>query len=111
MANTITITGNLVKEPEFNYSPKGTAIVNFTLADNGFQNGEKSVIYWDCFAFGEQAERLGNNFIKGREYTIKGEVVPNNYEKDGVKHYRQRINAQSIKNGRKPKSATQQEAV
>ena len=102
--NTITVQGNLVKEPRFIYSEKGTAIVNFVLADNGFANGEKTVVFWECFMYGEPAEKLGNEFMVGRQYTIKGVVVPNNYEKNGVKHYGMRIHAECFKNGLKPKA-------
>ena len=54
--------------------------------------------------FGEHAERFGNEFMVGRQYTIKGVVVPNNYEKDGVKHYGVKVHAECIKYGFKPKA-------
>ena len=46
----------------------------------------------------------GNEFMVGRQYTIKGVVVPNNYEKDGVKHYGVKVHAECIKYGFKPKA-------
>lgn len=101
--NTITIQGNLTRDPKFSYSANGTPIINFSLADNGFANGEKTVIFWQCFMFGEQAERFGNEFMVGRQYTIKGVVVPNNYENDGVKHYGVKVHAECIKYDFKPK--------
>ena len=85
MANTITITGNLVKEPKFQMTSNNKPMVMFTLAENTFHNGKEDVLYWDCFNIGEQAEKFSKDFVKGREYTIYGKAVPNNYEKDGVK--------------------------
>ena len=105
MNNTITITGNLVKDVDFRNTNTGKPVANFILADNGFENGEKVVVYWDCFLFGEQAEHLANNCgTKGREITVRGEVVPNHYEKDGVKHYGIRVKCGCYNQGRLPKS-------
>ena len=104
MSNTITITGNLTKDVDFRYTNGGKAVANFTLADNGFENGEKTVIFWDCFMFGEQAEHLANNSSKGKEITVRGEAVPNEYEKDGVKYRNIRIKCGCYKNGRPSKA-------
>ena len=108
MANTITITGNLVKEPKFQMTSNNKPMVMFTLAENTFHNGKEDVLFWDCFNIGEQAEKFSKDFVKGREYTIYGKAVPNNYEKDGVKHYRTQIKALAIEYGRLPKSAKQE---
>lgn len=105
MANTITITGNLTKDVVFRNTNTGKAVANFTIADNGFENGEKTVIFWDCFLFGEQAEHLANNCgTKGREITVRGEAVPNEYEKDGVKYRSIRIKCGCYKPGRPSKA-------
>lgn len=102
--NTVTVVGNLVKDVVVNYSEKGVAVASFVIADNGFANGTKNVIYWNCVMFGANAENFANNFMVGRQYTIKGVLQPNNYEKDGVKHFSVQIVVEGIKNGLKPKA-------
>ena len=43
--NTITIVGNLVREPEIHYTDNGAVFANFSIADNGFAKGEKTTIF------------------------------------------------------------------
>lgn len=107
--NTITIVGNLVREPEviFASTQNGDAlcIAHFTIADNGWAKGEQTTIFWKCTAFGTVAETFGNEYMVGREYTVKGIAVPNDYvDKNGVKQHKIEIHAECYKNGRKPKS-------
>ncbi len=54
--------------------------------------------------FGENAERLGNEYMVGRQYIVKGIVVPDNYEKDGEKRYCYQLQVEGIKYGLKPKN-------
>ena len=102
--NSITVQGNLVRDVRVVYTEKGTPIINFCLADNGFVKGEKTVIFWNCIMFGENAERLGNEYMVGRQYIVKGIVVPDNYEKDGEKRYCYQLQVEGIKYGLKPKN-------
>ena len=91
--NTIYIEGRLVREPEFNYIEKGEstlAVINMTLAENVYagknSDGETltTPIYHRVVAFGDLAEKIANEFNQvGREYKIKGKMIPNNYEKEG----------------------------
>ena len=108
--NTIYIEGRLVREPEFNYVEKGDtslAIVNLTIAENIYagkdQNGDTLTIplYHRVVAFGETAEKIANEYnMVGREYKIKGKLIPNNYEKDGKMIRRMKIKADHVENGR-----------
>ena len=49
--NSILVEGNLVRDPELSYTPKGTAMCKFSVASNRFytQEGElqKEVAYFD----------------------------------------------------------------
>ena len=108
--NTIYIEGRLVREPEFNYVEKGDtslAIVNLTIAENIYagkdQNGDTltTPLYHRVVAFGERAEKIANEYnMVGREYKIKGKLIPNNYEKDGKMIRRMKIKADHVENGR-----------
>lgn len=108
--NTIYIEGRLVREPEFNYVEKGDtslAIVNLTIAENIYagkdQNGDTltTPLYHRVVAFGEMAEKIANEYnMVGREYKIKGKLIPNNFEKDGKMIRRMKIKADHVENGR-----------
>lgn len=109
--NTITIVGNLVRDPELTYKETGVVFAHFTLADNGYSKSEQTTIFWNVTMFGNVAETFCNEFVKGREYTIKGICVPNEYtDKNGSKHHEIRLIAECYKNGRKPKDKTNKES-
>ena len=108
--NTIYIEGRLVREPEFNYIEKGgsaLAVINMTLAENVYagknSDGETltTPIFHRVVAYGDLAEKIANEFNQvGREYKIKGKMIPNNYEKDGKMIRQIKIKADCIENGR-----------
>lgn len=109
--NTLTIVGNLANEPRVIYTADGLCIAHFSIAGNGWKpskdnpKGEKTVIFWDCTLFGDMAERFGNEATKGREFTLKGVCIPDNYvDKNGNKVYKIAFNAESYKKGRLPRS-------
>ncbi len=104
--NTITIVGNLVREPDVRYTDTGIVYALFSIADNGFSKGEKTTIFWNVIMFGATAENFGNEAVKGREYTIKGICTPNSYtDKNGIEHHDISLQAECYRNGRLPKSA------
>jgi single-stranded DNA-binding protein len=116
--NTIYIEGRLVREPEFNYIEKGEgtlAVLNMTLAENVYagknSDGETltTPIYHRVVAFGDLAEKIANEFNQvGREYKIKGKMIPNNYEKEGKMIRQIKIKADYIENGRLSKKLREQ---
>lgn len=99
--NTITIQGNLTKDPEFNYLPSGLPVAKITIADNSYRKvGEEKkqeVIFWQVQFFGTTAETIGNTLSKGKKITVVGTAVPNIYtDKNGVERHEIRINAQKF---------------
>src|SRR5262245_32084160 len=77
--NKVILMGNLTRDPEVRYTPKGTAIAKIGLAVNRYwrdANGEQKeeVTFVDIDAFGKQAETLGNYMKKGRPILIEGRL-------------------------------------
>ena len=77
--NKVMLMGNLTRDPEIKYTPKGTAIANFGLAVNRnytTEGGEKreEVTFIDLEAFGRTAEVIGEYFKKGRPIFIEGRL-------------------------------------
>jgi single-strand DNA-binding protein len=76
--NSILVEGNLVKDPELSYTPKGTAVCKFTVACNRFfkQNEElqKEVSYFDVSAWTRLGETCAEYLRKGRGVRIVGRL-------------------------------------
>jgi single-strand DNA-binding protein len=83
--NKVILAGNLTRDPELRYTPKGTAIAKFGLAINRTytaENGERKdeTTFVDIDAFGKQAELIGQYFRKGRPILIEGRLKLDTWE-------------------------------
>jgi single-strand DNA-binding protein len=77
--NKVILVGNLTRDPELRYTPKGTAIAKIGLAVNRVwytETNEKKeeVAFIDIDAFGKQAETIGQYLKKGRPILIEGRL-------------------------------------
>jgi single-strand DNA-binding protein len=77
--NKVLLVGNLTRDPELRYTPKGTAIAKFGLAVNRVwttETGEKKeeATFVDIDAFGKQAETIGQYMKKGRQMLVEGRL-------------------------------------
>jgi single-strand DNA-binding protein len=73
------LIGNLTRDPELRYSPKGTAICKCGLAVNRVwtnEAGEKKeeVTFVDVDIFGRTAENVGQYMRKGRPMMVEGRL-------------------------------------
>ncbi len=81
MANFIKVilAGNLTRDPELRYTPKGTAVAKLGLAVNRSwttETGEKreEATFVDVDAFGKQAEVISQYLRKGRSLLVEGRL-------------------------------------
>src|SRR5215212_6147175 len=77
--NKVIIAGNLTRDPELRYLPKGTAVARIGLAINRSwrtETGEQKeeVTFVDVDAFGKQAETIGQYLKKGRPILVEGRL-------------------------------------
>jgi single-strand DNA-binding protein len=77
--NKVILAGNLTRDPELRYTPKGTAIARIGLAINRnwtTETGERKeeVTFVDVDAFGKTAETIGQYFKKGRPILMEGRL-------------------------------------
>jgi single-strand DNA-binding protein len=76
--NTFIFTGNLVREPELRYTPKGCAVARYTVAvDNAFRSGDQwrdEVDFIPVTVYGAQAERDAKHLRKGHGVTVQARV-------------------------------------
>jgi single-strand DNA-binding protein len=77
--NKVILVGNLTRDPELRYTPKGLAIAKIGLAVNRnwtSESGEKKeeVTFVDVDSFGRQAETLAQYMKKGSPILIEGRL-------------------------------------
>lgn len=77
--NKVILMGNLTRDPELRYTPKGTAIAKIGLAVNRnwtSESGEKKeeVTFIDVDVFGRTAENVGQYMRKGRPILVEGRL-------------------------------------
>ena len=77
--NKVILAGNLTRDPELRFTPKGLAICKFGLAINRAwttETGEKKeeVTFVDIDAFGRQAETIAQYLKKGGGVMIEGRL-------------------------------------
>lgn len=83
--NKVILMGNLTRDPELRYTPKGTAIAKLGVAVNRRWTGEggeqrEETTFVDVDAFGKQAETLGQYMKKGRPIFIEGRLRLDSWE-------------------------------
>ncbi len=93
--NSIILEGNLTRDPETQYTTKGTALCHFTVASNRQYKQENTddyndeVSYFDIESWGKQAEICEKYLEKGRGIRVVGRLKQNRWEQDG--HSRSKI--------------------
>ena len=72
--NNIMLIGRLTKDPESKYLPSGSAVVEFSIANNYYMSNKNSteVNYFDVVAFGKMAETVAKYLTKGKQVAISG---------------------------------------
>lgn len=83
--NNVTLAGTLTRDPEVSYTPKGTAVANFSLAinrvwkDDSDQKHEE-VAFIDCEAWGRTAEVIEEFTGKGHTILIEGRLKQDTWD-------------------------------
>src|SRR5580693_4359903 len=83
--NRVIIAGNLTRDPELRYTPKGSAVANFSLAVNRTWKSEtgemkEEVSFIDVEAWGRQAEVISQYMRKGRPLLVEGRLKMDTWE-------------------------------
>jgi len=94
--NKVILCGNLTRDPELKYTPKGTAIARLGLAMNRkwkTESGEskEEVTFVDVDAFGKQAETLAQYLKKGRAVLIEGRLKLDQWEDKNTNEKRSKL--------------------
>ncbi|MGW0933150.1 single-stranded DNA-binding protein [Streptomyces sp. NPDC002644] len=86
----ITVTGNLVDDPELRFTQSGASVANFRVAStprtfdrqaNEWKDGES--LFLTCSAWRGLAENVAASLQRGMRVIVQGRLKQRQYEKDG----------------------------
>lgn len=80
--NQVTISGNLVEDPELDHSKNGKAYSSFTIAVTTYFAGKENTNFIPVQVWGNSAEALCENKSKGGGLEVVGSIDVSNYEDD-----------------------------
>jgi single-strand DNA-binding protein len=94
--NKVIIAGNLTRDPELRYTPKGTAVARITLAVNRNYTAEdgtkkEEVSFVDVDVWGRQAEVIGQYMKKGRPLLVEGRLKQDTWEDKNTKQKQSKL--------------------
>ena len=100
--NTVTVVGNLTRDPELRYTPTGQAVVKFGIAVNRFyvnRNGEKieQTDFFNVNAWRSVAVNVAESLTTGARVLVTGRLQSRNWEtEDGAKRSTVEIEAEEV---------------
>jgi len=94
--NKVILMGNLTRDPEIRYTPKGTAIARLSLAVNRrytTETGEprEEVTFVDVDAWGKQAEVIAQYCRKGKPLMVEGRLKLDTWDDKATGQKRSRL--------------------
>lgn len=83
--NIAIIRGNLTRDPELRYTPKGTAVCGGAVAVNEKWKNEagevqEKVYFFDFEAWGRTGETIAQYFVKGKPILIQGKLKQDTWQ-------------------------------
>src|SRR5580693_8959332 len=101
--NKVLLMGNLTRDPEVKYTPKGTALANLGISVNRVSTTEtgeqkEEVTFVDVEVWGRQAETAGQYLAKGRPVFIEGRLKLDSWEdkESGQKRNKLKVVAERV---------------
>jgi single-strand DNA-binding protein len=101
--NTVTVVGNLTRDPELRFTPSGQANASFGIAVNRrwqnrqTQEWEEQVSYFNVVCWREMAENSAETLTKGMRVVVTGRLDQRSWEtQDGDKRSVIEITADEI---------------
>lgn len=101
--NKVMLIGNLTRDPELRYTPKGTAVADIALAINRVWNNEQGqkqeeTTFVDITLWGRQAELAQQYLTKGRGVYVEGRLQMDTWDdkQTGQKRSKLKVVAESL---------------
>lgn len=84
--NSVLLEGNLTRDPELRYTPKGTAVCNFSIACNRSykqdEQRQQEVSFFDVTTWSRLAEICAEYLVKGRGVRVVGRLKQDRWDDD-----------------------------
>ncbi|MDQ3954133.1 MAG: single-stranded DNA-binding protein [Actinomycetota bacterium] len=81
--NSVTLVGNLVRDPELGRTDGGRAVLNLRVAVDEAGGSRSDAGFFDCVAWGDIAENLARSLSKGPRVLVTGELRHRTYAAGG----------------------------
>lgn len=101
--NSITLVGNVTRDPELRFTPTGQATATFGLAVNRrwqnrqTQEWEEQTSFFDIVCWREMAENVGESITRGARIIVSGRLEQRSWEtQDGEKRSRIEVIADEL---------------
>ena len=100
--NTVTVIGNVTRDPELRFTPSGMAIASFGLAVNRVwtdrQSNERKeqVSFFDIKCWAQLGENVSASVAKGNRVIVTGRLEQQSWEQDGQKRSKVEIVADEV---------------
>ncbi|MBC8364207.1 MAG: single-stranded DNA-binding protein [Actinobacteria bacterium] len=96
--NTVTVVGNVTRDPELRFTPGGAPVTNFSVAWNRKdQNDEDVVSFFDITCWRSLAENVAESITKGQRVIVYGRLEHRSWENnDGERRSKVEIIADDV---------------
>lgn len=102
MTTTVTIIGNVTRDPELRYTKSGAPVTSFGVAvsarekgdDGQWRDGEPS--FYDVTCWRLLAESVAEAVAKGKRVVVTGKLRQSSWETDGVKKSKVEVVADDV---------------
>ena len=124
--NKVILMGNLTRDPEVRYTPKGTAVADLGIAVNrrvsdGNGNWSDETTFVDVTVWGNTAENVGKFLAKGRGVFVEGRLQLDTWDdkQTGQKRSKLKVVGENVQflpqgggsgGGQRPQGGAQQSA-
>ena len=92
--NTITVVGNITRDPELKFLNSGQAAIRVSIAVNRrwqnrqTQEWEERVSYFEVAGYGSMAENAANSLTKGTRVIVSGRLEQRSWETEAARSAR-----------------------
>ncbi len=100
--NTVTLVGNVTRDPELRFTPTGQATASFGLAVNRVWNDrqtnerKEAVSFFDVVCWREMAENVSESLQKGARVVVTGRLEQRSWESNGEKRSKVEVVADEV---------------
>jgi single-strand DNA-binding protein len=108
----ITITGNLVDQPDLRFTPNGTAVARFRIAstpryqDQAGQWKDGDTLFLTCTAWRQLAQNAAESLDKGTRVIVTGRLTQRSYDTEDGKRTVYEVQADDVGASLRAASAT-----